>query len=89
MVSSSTYGCGGVIRDNNVNFIIGFMGPLKSCDVNLANLSTILNGIRLCISFNIFNIGIKVDSNYSFQCLNFIDDIVCNYPLFYLARDIK
>ncbi|KAL0910109.1 hypothetical protein M5K25_021049 [Dendrobium thyrsiflorum] len=85
----SSSGCGGVIRDNNDNFIMAFADPLQICDINCVVISTILHGLRLCISLDLTNIGIEVDSNYNFQFLHSVDDTVSNPAIFYLVRDIK
>ncbi|KAL0923148.1 hypothetical protein M5K25_007196 [Dendrobium thyrsiflorum] len=70
-VNHTSYGCGGIIRDYDGNFIIAYGVPLPKCTVIFAELSALFYGLNLCVSLGIDNIWIEVDALYM---LNYFTD---------------
>ncbi|KAL0906957.1 hypothetical protein M5K25_025491 [Dendrobium thyrsiflorum] len=60
---NSVWGCGGLIRDSNGDFILGFAGPSPISDVKFTINYTILYSLRLFLSLGITNVVIEVSSN--------------------------
>ncbi|KAL0928382.1 hypothetical protein M5K25_000259 [Dendrobium thyrsiflorum] len=86
---NSVWGCGGLIRDSNGDFILGFAGPSPISDVKFAINYTILYGLKIFLSLGINNVVIEVSSNLFGNSFIWLDTTrFCSPNLFYMRRDI-
>ncbi|KAL0920796.1 hypothetical protein M5K25_009965 [Dendrobium thyrsiflorum] len=86
----SVMGCGGLIRDSNGYYILGFAGPLHNSDVIVGINQAIFYGLSLCSSLDMINIVVEVCSIFTDQACIMDDNCMNIYPkVFYLRRDIK
>ncbi|KAL0909743.1 hypothetical protein M5K25_020639 [Dendrobium thyrsiflorum] len=83
---NSVWGCGGLIRDSNGDFILVLRGLVLTFAINYG----ILYGLRLCLSLDMTNLVVEVSSNFygnSFIWNNTNGN--CSPNLFYMRRDIR
>ncbi|KAL0925228.1 hypothetical protein M5K25_003546 [Dendrobium thyrsiflorum] len=86
----SVMGCGGLIRDSNGYYILGFAGPIPNSDVIVGINQAIIYGLRLCSSLDMINIVVEVCSIFADQAFTMNDNCMDTCPkVFYLRCDIK
>lgn len=59
--------CGGLLRDDNGDFMAGFACNLGACTIMKVELSVIFHGLQLARSMNIARLEIMSDSNSAIQ----------------------
>ncbi|KAL0927158.1 hypothetical protein M5K25_001320 [Dendrobium thyrsiflorum] len=86
---NSVWGCGGIIRDSNGDFLVGFVGPSHISDGKYAINYTILYGLNTILSLGIINVVIEVSSKFFGNSFIWLDNTEsCSPNLFYMRRDI-
>ncbi|XP_020681034.1 uncharacterized protein LOC110098515 [Dendrobium catenatum] len=85
----SIIGYGGVTRDHNGNYMLGFTGPTANCDENFSITYVVLHCLSLCSNLNYMNVVVEVASYFDYHSLNSKEDKVCSSALFYIRRDIR
>ncbi|PKU76878.1 hypothetical protein MA16_Dca001484 [Dendrobium catenatum] len=80
-------GCGGIIRDQNGKMVVAYAGPSSGTNYFIAEIDSLLYGVKLCLSLGVNNIWVEVDA---FLLIQYINDISKNNPdNFYKIREIK
>ncbi|XP_028555334.1 uncharacterized protein LOC114580818 isoform X2 [Dendrobium catenatum] len=85
----TTVGCGGVFRDHNGIYLLGFIGLIANGDVNYAFYYAILHGLILYANLHISNVVLEVGSYFDYNFINHKEDRIFPSSLFYIRRDIK
>jgi len=80
---------GGIFRDFNGEFILGFAGKTSENDKIGGLLMAILHGLTICIGLDIYNIILESKLYIELKSLLDLDGSNCFYPLFYIRRNIR
>lgn len=65
-------GCGGLIRDHEGNWLVGFTKKLGVCSPFIAELWGLYKGIKLCLCNNWYSVVVQIDAAEVVNVLNFV-----------------